>query len=416
MSRADEYPHYVRGLSAAGADELRAAMATFAEWQVLEGRRLDPTRGDAEALASDLRDTLTHPEHAFDPLSPEAQDRVAVALGLPPSADWVPREPVPPGTPSYARPSWEKDVYAVLFLRQHEPPPVARPIDPDARDHSADWPQLAGLDRWRRTRDKDSVTRALASALGRGWTAREPVGPYSLPRLGSTRGRLVLVAVPAGDLTMGLTPAERRDAGRRATPYGPEAAEHLKAATATARPVRQVAIAPFLCAQTPVLQQQAGSFGLEGDAANPHHVVRATSRAAAAATPEGFRLPSEAEWEWVARAGGSRAWLSGDEPPPEWAARVLAAPLAEEEHPFGILGLGWGGWLDDGWHPSYRGAPTTSRAWGPMSRPETVRGGALTLWPWQSAEVLLLHAALRDRAGAGAAYPVRWARDLPPRG
>jgi formylglycine-generating enzyme required for sulfatase activity len=153
---------------------------------------------------------------------------------------------------------------------------------------------------------------------------------------------------------------------------------------------------------------------MTGDAANPHGVLRVTS-AVAATVPEGFRLPSEAEWEWLARRGADSTWLSGDDGPTAWGERTLAAALTDDGHPFGVHGLGWGEWADDGWHPTYRGAPATSQAWDPMSRPEVVRGGGLALWPWQSGEVLLSLTAARDRAGPRAAHAVRLVRNLPSR-
>ena len=84
--------------------------------------------------------------------------------------------------------------------------------------------------------------------------------------------------------------------------------------------------------------------------------------------------------------------------------------------PFGVCGLGWGEWVDDGWHATYRGAPKRSRAWEPKTEPEVVRAGAFELWPWQvGSEGLLLHAAARGKAREGDAYAVRFAQDLPGR-
>jgi len=180
--------------------------------------------------------------------------------------------------------------------------------------------------------------------------------------------------------------------------------------------LRKVTVAPFLLAVAPILERQAGALEVTGDAGNAHGVLRVESAAAAAVVERsGLRLASEAEWEWVARSSG--AMLCGDSDPEPWVAAHLASPVGAHSHRFGMQGLGWGEWVDDGWHPTYKGAPTGSAAWDPKTRPETVRGGSLALWPWQvGGEVLLCHAACRDRAGDGSIHAVRFAADLPPRG
>jgi hypothetical protein len=83
-----------------------------------------------------------------------------------------------------------------------------------------------------------------------------------------------------------------------------------------------------------------------------------------------------------------------------------------DPHPFAVEGLGWGGWVDDGWHPSYRGAPTTAAAWQPCEWPVVARGGVLALWPWSGGELAMCHVAARhhDRTGA---HCVRLVLELP---
>src|SRR5690606_3713818 len=103
-----------------------------------------------------------------------------------------------------------------------------------------------------------------------------------------------------------------------------------------------------------------------------------------------YRLPSEAEWEYLARAGtttryswgdGSQ-WVctsanvfdsSGAREHPEWNWSVpcddghaRTAPVGSyPPNPWGIHDLHgnvWE-WVQDCWHPDYRKAPTTSIAW-----------------------------------------------------
>lgn len=127
------------------------------------------------------------------------------------------------------------------------------------------------------------------------------------------------------------------------------------------------------------------------------------------------RLLTEAEWEYVARAGGVRAWLSGNEDAESYAVSVLADKLSADGHPFGVHGLGWGSWVEDGWQLSYRDAPSDGSAWKPRQIPQVARGGALLSYPWQvDGEALLLHAAHRERL-FDRNFPVMLARDLPAR-
>lgn len=419
MASAESRPHFIRGVSAAGTDALRAIASTFAPWQLLAP--IDTALDDPARLAREYLTKLKYPEHVFSQLPKAAQDRVAVAVGCPKRAAWKPAEPVAPGTPDYKKPSWEKDVYAILFAKAAAPPPAARAEVGDRHVHASAWPELASASRWKRAKGRAAVCDALAEALGAGWKAIAPAGALALPRLRATKLGLSFVAVPGGSFAMGLSPDEHRDLTRAVRGRGAEASQHVRELAKLARPVRTVKVAPFLCAETPLLDGHRKRLACEGDAANAHRVLRVASPGAAAVAKRArMRLLAEAEWEWVARSGGARAWLSGAEDGEAWAARTVASPIHDSGDAFGVLGLGWGEWVDDGWHASYEGAPKQAIAWEPKTAPEAVRGGALELWPWQvGGELVLCHAASRDRAsGASAgrtAHAVRLARDLPDR-
>ena len=133
--------------------------------------------------------------------------------------------------------------------------------------------------------------------------------------------------------------------------------------------------------------------------------ARAYVRWLSGETGRRYRLPSESEWEYAARAGTttSRYWGAGpsgqcgnangaDAAGKQrfrgwtWAVscndgRVFTAPVGTfAANPFGLfdmLGNVWE-WVEDCWHDSYQGAPSDARAWtssGDCGR-RVVRGGS----------------------------------------
>ena len=141
--------------------------------------------------------------------------------------------------------------------------------------------------------------------------------------------------------------------------------------------------------------------------------ARAYVRWLSGETGRRYRLPSESEWEYAARAGTttSRYWGAGpsgqcgnangaDAAGKQrfrgwtWAVscndgRVFTAPVGTfAANPFGLfdmLGNVWE-WVEDCWHDSYQGAPSDARAWtssGDCGR-RVVRGGS-----WFNAAELL---------------------------
>ena len=119
-------------------------------------------------------------------------------------------------------------------------------------------------------------------------------------------------------------------------------------------------------------------------------------------TGKPYRLLTEAEWEYAARAGSNTRYAWGDEPGTGNAncngcggAWILqAAPVGSfPPNAFGIHdmeGNVWE-WVEDVWHDSYQGAPADGSAWlqGGDATYRVIRGGS-----WHN-ETELVRAAIR---------------------
>ena len=133
--------------------------------------------------------------------------------------------------------------------------------------------------------------------------------------------------------------------------------------------------------------------------------ARAYVRWLSGVTGQSYRLPSEAEWEYAARAGTSTSRYWGEGPSEQCAnangsdaaakqrfenlsepvacndGRVFTAPVgtfaANRFGLFDVLG-NVAEWVEDCWHDSYRGAPSDGRVWmgGGNCGWRVARGGA----------------------------------------
>ncbi|MBI3675297.1 MAG: formylglycine-generating enzyme family protein [Proteobacteria bacterium] len=140
-----------------------------------------------------------------------------------------------------------------------------------------------------------------------------------------------------------------------------------------------------------------------------------------------YRLPSEAEWEYAARAGTTTARWWGEDIGSghancngcgsTWDNHLLNDVSGFPPNPFGLygmLGTAWQ-WTADCWHPSYVDAPTDSRVWQSKNcTKHVIRGGS-----WDNVPIFVRSAARSASVANGGEYDYsslagfRVARDLP---
>lgn len=102
----------------------------------------------------------------------------------------------------------------------------------------------------------------------------------------------------------------------------------------------------------------------------------------------GWRLPSEAEWEYACRAGGNHRYCGSNNPDEvAWhsgnSGKHAHAVGQKTPNAFGLYDMSGNvfEWVQDYYHDNYNGAPTNGSAWtsGGEQKDRVVRGGSWDL-------------------------------------
>jgi formylglycine-generating enzyme required for sulfatase activity/class 3 adenylate cyclase len=192
----------------------------------------------------------------------------------------------------------------------------------------------------------------------------------------------------------------------------------------TEKPVHHVSVSSFAIGRLPVtigewrrcVAAKACAYDPSGDEDLPVHNVSWNDAQQFVSwlshvTKKIYRLPTEAEWEYAARAGASTKYWWGNQLIPGMANCNGCSDASDQRqpmkvasftpNPFGLYDMtgGVAQWVSDCWHKDYQGAPKNGSSWeAPNCRERVLRGGS-----WRS-DASYVRAASRNRYDPGVRY------------
>ena len=204
--------------------------------------------------------------------------------------------------------------------------------------------------------------------------------------------------------------------------------------SANEKPIHSVAIRSFLLGKNEVTQKQwldvMGSnpsrfedCGLQCPVESVNwNEVQAFIRKLNQQTGRSYRLPSESEWEYAARAGTTTEWSFGNDeselPNYGWYnlnSGVTTSPVRQKNsNDFGLydtLGNVWE-WVEDCWHENYLGGPLGGEPWisGCTASYRVARGGSWSTFGSGLRAARRISLTPDNRGGGAVGF--RLARDL----
>jgi formylglycine-generating enzyme required for sulfatase activity len=220
-------------------------------------------------------------------------------------------------------------------------------------------------------------------------TTETAMVPPTAEGIGSAAGEFadctdcpVMVSVPAGEFVMG------NDKGD-----GSERPPHRVAVKSFAMAKYEVTVAQWRACVEAAGCESISQMNTADDTTPMPNVdwddAAAYAKWLSDKTGKKYRLPTEAEWEYAARAGTKTSYWWGDKVSAEYAScrdcggeySKLTPPSSAslKANPFGLVSMSGGiaEWVMDCWHTSYEGAPNdaSARTDGSCSR-RVLRGGS----------------------------------------